>query len=553
MVGRMQRYRQIARVLARNGLYATATQAGLGRWLPDAAGDLDAADEIGPELLAKTFEELGTTFIKLGQLISVRADLFPQAYCTAFSRLTDGTTSVPFEELDDVVREDLGAPLAELLAWVDPTPLASASIGQVHRAQLTDGRSVVVKIRKPGVAEEVHTDLEIMANLAGHLARNSQLFADLDVITLVEEFSRSLRAELDYLTEARTAAEFAEHLSDSPDVHVPWVEWSMTTSRVLTMEELSGLRIDDVPGLEAAGIDREDLARRAVTGLMRLMFEEGVFHADPHAGNLFVEPGGTIGLVDFGMVGRLSPEMRRQFARMFVALYARDSDGLTTALLEIAPPRGSLDRDRLRAEVARLTGWLDGRALADIRVDAVTDQLLGIVRRHRLALPPEAVQLFRMLVIVDGLGRTIYPDFDLTEVVDPYARHLIEEQLSPRQLAGRVRDATLAAAELGLDLPAYARRLLQRLDSGGVDVNIRASELEPLVARLERTGDRMVAAMVVAAMIMGGTRMLVAYHDRLGRFSGALVGAGGASLTVGSAYLAWTGRPRPRDLRPPRT
>lgn len=551
MVGRMQRYRQIARVLARNGLHATAIQAGLGRWLPESADDLEGADEIGPELLVRTFEELGTTFIKLGQLISVRADLFPQAYCTAFSRLTDGTTPVPFEELDTVVQEDLGAPLDELCAWVDPSPLASASIGQVHRARLHDGRAVVVKVRKPGVAEEVHTDLEIMATIAGRLARSSQLFADLDVVTLVEEFSRSLRAELDYLTEARASAEFAEHLSDSPDVHVPWVEWSMTSSRVLTMEELSGLRIDDVDGLDAAGIDREDLARRAVTGLMRMLFEEGVFHADPHAGNVFVEHDGTIGLVDFGMVGRLSPEMRRQFARMFVALYAQDADELTTALLEIAPPRGSLDRDRLRAEVARLTGWLDGRALAEIQVDAVTDQLLGIVRRHHLALPPEVVQLFRMLVIVDGLGRTIYPDFDLTEVVDPYARHLIEEQLSPRQLAGRVRDATLAAAELGLDLPAYARRLLQRLDSGGVDVNIRASELEPLVARLERTGDRMVAAMVVAAMIMGGTRMLVAYHDRLGRFAGALVGAGGASLTVGSAYLAWTGRPRPRDLRPP--
>lgn len=271
------------------------------------------------------------------------------------------------------------------------------------------------------------------------------------------------------------------------------------------MEELSGTRIDDVPALDAAGIDRPELAHRAVGVLMRMVFEDGVFHADPHAGNLFVEDEGTIGIIDFGMVGRISPKMRRQFARMVVALVQRDTDALVTALLQIAPPRGTLDRRRLHSEVARLTGWLDGRALADIRVDKVADQISTIVRRHRLSLPPEVVQLFRMLIIADGLGRRIHPDFDITSVLDPYARQLIEERLRPGQVAGRLRSATLAAAELGLDLPGYARRLVERIDDGGVDVNIHAGELEPMVERLERTGDRLVAALVVAAMINGGS------------------------------------------------
>lgn len=550
MAGHLQRYREIAGVLTRHGLHAAAVQAGLGRWLPHRPEQIGRGDDddVRPELLVQAFEELGTTFIKLGQLISSRPDVFPEAYCTAFAKLTDAAVPVPFEAVGTAVHEDFGATVDDLYAWFDPAPLATASIGQAHRARLHDGRSVVVKIRKPGVVEQVRGDLEILRNLAGHLSRNSQLLSDLDLVGLVEEFSRSLRAELDYLTEARACEEFAENFRGTGDVHIPWVDWATTTSRVLTMEELSGIRIDDVPALDAAGIDRPDLARRAVAVLMRMVFEDGMFHADPHAGNLFVEDDGTIGVIDFGMVGRINPTMRRQFARMIVSLFRQDTDGLVSALLEIAPPRGSLDRRGLRRDVARLTGWLDGRALAAIQVDAVADQIFTVVRRHRLALPPEVVQIFRMLVIADGLGRKVHPEFDLTEALYPFARRLIEERLSPRQVAGRLGSATMAAAELGLDLPAYARALVERMDAGGVDVNIRAGELEPLVERMERTGDRLVAALVVAAMISGGTNVLVAYKDRLGRLAGPLVAGGGMALTAGSAYLAWTGRPR--QIRP---
>lgn len=545
MVGHIQRYREIARVLTRNGLYATAIQAGLGRWLPVAPEDIDrdGDEDVRPELLVKTFEELGTTFVKLGQLFSTRPDVIPENYCNAFAKLTDSNIPVPFEEMAKVVHEDFGATVDELYAWFDRDPIATASIGQAHRARLHDGRDVVVKIRKPGVVEEVNGDLEILRNLAGRLARSSQELSDMDFPGLVEEFADSLRAELDYLSEARACEEIGENFRDTAGVHIPWIDWDTTTPAVLTMEELSGIRIDDVQALDAASIDRPDLANRAVSVLLRMVFEDGVFHADPHAGNLFVEDDGTIGLIDFGSVGRIGPTMRRQFARMIMALVQQDADQMVSALVEIAPPRGTLDRRRLRSDVARITDLLDGRALADIHVDRISNQVFTIVRRHRLSLPPEIVQLLRMLIIADGLGRKLHPTFDITSALNPYAAKLIEEKLSPRQVAERVRSATISAAELGIDLPGYARKLMERLDGGGVEVSIRAGELEPLVGRLERTGDRVVAAMVVAAMITGGTNVLVAYKDRLGRFAGPLVAAGGAALTGGSAYLAWTGRP----------
>ena len=364
----LQRYREIAHVMARNGLRATAVQAGLSRWLPLEEGEphLGIDAEARPELFVRTFEELGVTFVKLGQLISARPDVFPEAYCAAFARLTDSTTAVPFEAVARTVEEDLGADVDTLFAWFDRAPLATASIGQAHRARLHDGRAVVVKVRKPGVVEQVQADLEILRTLAATWSRASRTFADLDVPAMVDEFDRSLRAELDYVVEARACEEIAAGFRDTPGVRFPWIEWDLTTSRVLTMQELSGLRVDDLAGLDAAGIDREELAYRAADVLLAMVFEHGVFHADPHAGNLFIEPDGTVGFIDFGSVGRISPSLRRRFAGLAMALARQDTDGLVRALLDIAPPRGPVDRRRLRLEVARIVGRLEGRELAGV-------------------------------------------------------------------------------------------------------------------------------------------------------------------------------------------
>lgn len=547
MPSHLHRYREIAMILARNGLHATAIQVGLGRWLPDSGEAQEPGnDDVLPELLVSAFEELGITFVKLGQLISARPDIFPEKYCEAFSRLTDATSPVSFEDLADVVREDFGATVDDLFESFDETPVASASIGQVHRARLHDGRHVVVKIRKPGVAEQINIDLEILRNLSWTMTRNSQMLTDMDFPGLVEEFSKSLRNELDYLTEARACEQIAENFADSDEVHLPWIDWEMTTSRVLTMEELSGLRIDDIDALDEAGIDRPDLAYRTAEAFIRMIFNDGLFHADPHAGNLFVEEDGTLALFDFGSVGRINERMRHQFARMLLAFSDEDADELTNALLEIAPPKGTLDRRLLRSDVDRLNDEVGGEKLADIHIERMASQIFRIVRRHRLSLPPDMVQLFRMVMIADGLGRKIHPEFDIKIALHPHAKRMIEDRLNPRWLAERLRKAAMTAAELGIELPGHIRTIMEQVESGGVDVNIRASELEPLMERAERIGDRFVAALIVAAMITGGTNLLAAYKDSLGRFIGPAAAAGGAVLTGGSAFIAWTSRPRRR-------
>lgn len=543
MARHLHRYREIATVLTRHGLYATAVQAGLGRWAPSVEGiDHESG---GPELLVSAFEELGAAFVKLGQLISTRPDIFPEEYCAAFAKLTDSSIPVPFDELEAVIEADLVTSVDEAYAWFDRVPVAAASIGQVHRARLHDGRRVVVKIRRPGVAAEVHEDLDILRNLANRLVRTSQTLADMDFVRLVDEFSASLRAELDYVVEARACEEIGTSFQDDPSVNIPWIHWQNTTPRVLTMEELSGVRIDDLEALEEAGIDRPALAKRSADVFIRMVFEDGVFHADPHAGNLFVEDDGTIGIIDFGSVGRINEGMRRQFAKMMLAFVKGNPDAIVRALLEIAPS-GSLDRSLLRSDVAKMTDRLDGSTLAEVRVDQLGSELFAIVRRHRLSLPPELVQLFRMLTIADGLGRKIDPEFDINGALAPFAERLVQQRMDPFAWAGRLKDVASSAAEFGIDLPDFARKLVDRIDSGTLDVHIRASELDPMVARLERTGDRLVAALIVGSMITGGTNILVAYKNQLGKIVGPAIAAGGAALTGGSAYIAWTSRPRRR-------
>lgn len=555
MPGHLQRYREIAQVLSRNGLYATAYQAGLRRWLP-ALGPGHAkphgADDIRPEILVQTLRDLGTTYVKLGQALSMRRDLLPDAYCDALGTLTDSEPPVPFGELRAVLRTDLGADAHELFASFDEVPIATASIGQVHAATLHDGREVVVKVRKPGVVDRVTQDLEILGNIARHLARNEGFFADIGIVGLVEEFSRALRAEMDYGIEAHAVEEFGRFFADDPRLHIPWIHWDTSSTRVLTMERLYGIRIDDVAALDAAGIDRHSLALRSCEMLLRMVFELGRFHADPHSGNLFVEPDGTIGVIDFGMIGAMTPTMARQFAMIIVGMYRNDPSVVAEALVALAPPRGTLDRAALRQEVTRLLSAMEGRLLADVRTVEIGSSLFRIVRNQRLALPSDIVLLVRMLAIADGLGRRLDPGFRLDDALNPFAEHLLLQQLDPRTWVGRAREATLDAVMFSAELPTYARRLLDRLDKDGVDVNINADELAPLVSRAEGMTDRLVLGLVVSAMIAGGSNILVANTDRLGRFAGPVFAGIGAVMASTGGYLAWTGRPWGRRRRRPR-
>ena len=498
-----------------------------------------------PEHLRLALEELGTTFIKLGQVLSTRADLMPPEYQAELAKLQDAAPPVPADDIRELLAQELDADPAAAFASFAFDPLAAASIGQAHAATLHDGTEVVVKVRRPGVVEQVQEDLETLQNLAARASQRWQAAARYDVVGLADEFAETLRAELDYLQEARNVERFAANFVDDGDVRIPRVFWATTTSRILTLERMDGIKISDLTALDAAGIDRHALAERATRVTAQMVFEDGLFHADPHPGNFFIEADGRIAIIDFGMVGTIDDRLRERLGRLLVALALDDADRVAESLISLGVSSGAVDRDALRDDVARLLARYAGRTIGQIALGTAISDVLAIVRRHQLRLPRDLALLLKMLLMEEGTAAQLDPEFRLGEVLGPYARGLIAAEMSPAALLRRLSRAGIDLAQLTADLPDELRRLLSGLQSGSLEVRLRANELEPLIARTERVGNRLVAAVLAAGLIDGLAQLIAAdpaaWQARRRPLFAAGVGVAAALIT----YAARGARPGP--------
>lgn len=541
------RYLQIAAALRRHGFSFAISLLGLDRAIPSRRSGAGRAprppSSQAPAQLRAALEELGPTFIKLGQVLSTRSDLLPPAFITELAKLQDAAPPVPVDEIRTVIRSELGADPEKVFAWFEDRPLASASIGQAHAATLFDGTPVVVKVRKPGAVSQVNTDLEILRNLAVHAARAWAFARDIDAIGIVEEFAQSLRAELDYLQEGRNAERFARNFRNDPAVVIPGVSWPHTTSRVLTLERMRGMNVADTDALERAGVDRDLLARRGAGIVLKMIFEDRFFHADLHPGNLFIHPDGTIALIDFGMVAAVTDELRGHLSRLFIAIVRGDASLLTSAVIATSLTSGGIDRTTLHDD---LRAFLSHYRLASVRqtpfARMMTD-LFAVLRRNRVRWPHEMTMLLKALLLVESLAMSLDPDFRLGETLEPYAERLARERVRASAIAKRLLTSSADVGELALDLPGIVRRLMDAVDTAGIQVHLRAAELEPLLGRAERIGNRLVAGMVGAALITG-VGALVAGERRWRSWESAMVGAGLTTFGALSAYLTWTARRR---------
>lgn len=529
MVSRRERLREIVETLSVHGFGFVVGDAGL----PGRAGR--GRGTARPEHLRLALERLGPTFVKLGQILSTRSDLLPTAYTAELAKLQDSAPPVPAEEILAALAEELGG--VEFFDRFDTQPLASASIGQAHTASL-GGTEVVVKVRRPGAVETVRTDLEILERLAHLAARHSDLARGYDVVGLVQEFATTLRAELDYLKEARNAERFAVSFQDDPRVHIPRVLWETTTSRVLTLERVHGMKIDDVEALDAAGVDRRELAVRATGVLCTMVFEDGFFHADPHPGNFFVDADGGLGVIDFGMVGELSDEVRTQLITLLIDLLRGDLVGTTTALLALVGRPESVDRSALAADLRPLVSRFRGLSLEDLALTDLITEVLGLARRHRLRLPQDLALLFKMLLMAEGLGRRLDPGFELGAVLAPYAERLARDRYSPEAIAGRLADAARGLVEASAQTPETVRNLSRVLERGGFDVHLRSAEMDHALREVDRIGNRVVAGVIAAALINGLGGIIASDQGRWRRLKGPLVVGGAGALGALGGYLA---------------
>ncbi|WP_432521124.1 ABC1 kinase family protein [Kineococcus sp. SYSU DK006] len=541
------RYLQISRILSRHGLGFLIDALGLERWVRTdfellGLRSRDRERHSRAEHVRMVMEELGPTAVKLGQILSTRPDLLSPAFQRELEKLQDSAMPVPYDDVRRAVVEELGEDPEALFVAFSREPLASASIGQAHTAVVEDGTQVVVKVRRPGVVEEVEGDLEILRALAVQASRRWSAAADYDVVGLATDFADTLRAELDYLQEGHNAERFAQNFAGDPDIHVPKVYWDTTTSRVITLERLHGVKISDVEGLARYGVDRSDLAARATRLLADMVFEHGFFHADPHPGNFLIEESGRIGLLDYGMVGTVDERSREHLAMLLAAFDRRDPARIAAAFATVGVTEHRVDRVRLTADCAHLLRTYEGLPLGRIKVGDVVRDVFEILRRHHLALPRNLALVVKMIVMTEGLGASLDPDFQLGRALNPYARRLVRRHLDPLSVAKRLRQAGIDAAALGVELPGQLGRVLDVLDRDGVSVSLRTEDLEPLVTRVERIGNRLVVGLIVSAGVEALAVIASTDPDRLKPHETKVAAVGVAALGALTGYLGWTAR-----------
>lgn len=530
----VNRSRQIARVLLAHGWGFLKHSDEPAEQSPDAATSR-------PVHLRMALEELGATFIKLGQILSTRADLLPPAYLIELTKLQDSASPVSFEAIEEALVAELGQPIEAAFAEFDPIPLAAASIGQAHVARLWDGTEVVVKVRRPGVVEQVNEDLEILKELAATASRHLEFTEQHDFAGLVEEFSQTLRSELDYIREGHSAERFAQNFADDPHIHVPRVFWSLTTARVLTLERIRGVKINDLEKLDQQGTDRRRLARYAANCVLKMVCEDGFFHADPHPGNFFIEQSGTIGLIDFGMVGILDQRTQESLAQLLISISEQNAEALVDVFLDLGVTRKRIDRASFRRDIERLLSSYWGLPLKELKVAALLNDVYSVMRQHNLHLPSNLALLLKTIIMIEGLGVTLDPDFQLTRLLKPYTERLVYRQYSPLRLVRSFSRASLDLARLGAEMPQQLRRMFSAAESGNFQIGMRPEGFEPVVNRIERIANRIVLGVITAAFI-NGLAVLVSVYRPPGwdRWAWAVFVFGFLCALVLGVYLAWT-------------
>ena len=498
----LERLRQIVAVLVRHGFGEVVSRTGLGS-LVAAKNEARPNQTVG-ERVRLVIQDLGPSFVKLGQIASTRPDLIPVDVITELKKLQDRVPPVPFDQIRVQVETDLDGTLEELFEHVDPEPLASASVGQVHRARIKtdDGaiREVVIKAQRPGIKSTIERDVELLYLLAQTAERSIPDAKIYSPVKLVAEFDRAITAELDFTLEAEHAIRFAKNFEGHPEVRFPKVYRRWSGKRVLTLEYFEGRKIYDA--IEQ-GFDPEKITRATLSVVIKSVFEDGFFHADPHPGNVIImgqHDAPVIGLIDLGLVGRLTPQLRDKTIDLMVAAVQEDYRGIADALYAIGTPTKKVDRNAFEAEVAMLSEKYLGKKLGEIEVSALIRDLVGGATKYGLEIPPDFLLVGKAIMTLEGVAREVAPGFDLYEEMKPYFLKLMANRYSPERMLPELMRSVSRISGAATDFPMQAQEILEDLRKGRLEVRTR----EPSLAQaFDVIGRRVYSGFVVGSLIMG--------------------------------------------------
>ncbi len=477
--------------------------------LPIRISRLSAPPEISrmnpPERLALMFEELGTSFVKFGQLLATRDDLIGADYAAELSKLHDNMKSFPAEEAKLIIKEELGKSVGEIFSRFEDKPMASASIAQVHRATLKNGKKVVVKIQRPGIEKTIIEDIRIMHYLAYLADKNFPEFHRFDPQYLVDEFERSILKELDFLREARNSERLRENFKDDKGVYVPLVYDNLTTKRVLTLEEIKGTKLTEIITSNSKKINKKLIAQRCLQAYLHMILIDGFYHADPHPGNIMVIDRDVICFLDAGRCATIDKELAESIFQLVMFSVNNDANGLISHLLRTNLIEEGVDTKDLKADLVDLLDTYYSPDIRNIKIGRMLSDLMAIISKYDFNRPRELADLTRTLLILEGAGTQLYPEFNIAEEFKPYAKKYLDQGFDREKIAGVIQSTMLDFQYMAKDFPSIFRRFMKAISQGKITLQLEHKNLDILTANMKNMTDRVSVALILAALIVGSS------------------------------------------------
>jgi ubiquinone biosynthesis protein len=522
---KLSRYASVASLLVK---YGSDVQQ------PDKAGESDL-----PEKLAGDLEELGPTFIKLGQVMSTRADLLPPAYLEALSRLQDDIDPFPFADVQRIVEEELGTRISKAFSSFDERPIGAASLGQVHRAALRDGRPVAVKVQRPGITETIEKDLEALEEIAGILGKRTEAGRQYDLTGMVSEFRTSITAELDYLNEAENLRLIGANLEEFPLILVPQPIEGYTSKRVLTMDYVSGIKVTEISPLVKLDLERDVFAGTLVRAYLKQILLDGLFHADPHPGNVLITEGPKLALIDLGMVGRLSPQMQDRLLKLLIAV----SDGRGEDVAEIASALGEklpeFNQAGFRRDIGTLVSRVAHQNVSQVQIGRTCLELTHLINSNAMRAPAELTMLGKTLLNLDQVARILDPELDVNQAIRDSSAELMTRRMKKSATSGGVLSAVLEAKEFAEKMPGRVNRVLDALAASELKLKVDVIDDGAIIEGLQKVANRITHGLILAALIIAAAMVMQV------ETTFTLLGYPGLSVIlfllagIGTGYLAY--------------
>ena len=534
MVTRFRRYGQIADVLISygfgiviEGMFPRLKQ--IKFWRKKKGEDLTVYERI-----RLAFEELGPTFIKFGQILSTRTELLPPPMIEELKKLQDHVAPIPYSKIAPTILKTCPV-LGDCFLEVEEQPIASASLAQVHRARLRDGTRVVLKVQRPNIQQLIETDLAILRSLAARLEFS---FPDSRVYNpsgMVQDFARQIRRELDFIQDGKNAERLARNFRNVPGIKIPRIYWEYSSNQNLVMEYIEGVRVDDVAGIRRAGVDPRVISDRGFDAYMKMIFEDGFFHGDPHPGNLLVTPAGDLAFLDFGIVGVLSPEKRELFTRLLIGINESDPELVMKAFEGLGIDFQRIDRDALKDDLYVML-YDHEYTLREFHFSSMVEGLTDVMRRHQLRVPMTLMLMLKVIMMVGEIGRTLNPEFNFWHQARPYLTHITRERLNPRQLASKTATSVFRSIEDLAQLPSLANTTLKNISGGNLRFEI--ADAKRFRATVHRSTDKLMVGLITSAIVIGSSVVLLASDLRIPEtvFYLALFGYG-IAVVIGFYFL----------------